>query len=639
MSKKHFLFIASLSACNFLFAQKDTTIKQLDEVVITASKTNMKQSQTGKVITVISHDEINKSAAKTLGQLLNEQAGLNVNGALNNMGTNQSIYMRGASSGRTLILVDGIPVYDPSITDNSFDINLVPVDNIERIEICKGAQSTLYGSDAIAGVINIITTKSDIQKPFNGKATLAGGNYGTFKSNAQAYGKVINNLVYNLRYSKIKTAGFSTAYDSSGKGNFDNDGYNNDALIGSLAWKATSQLTLKGFVQYSHYKVDLDAGAFTDAKDFTNTSKALMLGSGAVYKLKGTTISANYQYSTYTRNLLEDSTYGQYFYTDNYFGKTQYVELFASSKIGAGFTWLNGADYRFASMNEQSNYGNFKDTSVKQASVYSSLFFTSNSGFNAELGGRFNSHSRYGTNYTYTFNPSFVLNDKWKIYASVSTGFKAPTLYELYSSYGNKNLQPEKSVNYEGGIQYSTKVFNARVTYFNRKIKEGLDFDYVNYKYYNFTQQKTHGIEWENKVQITKQLLLNLNYTWVHIQEQTQSRITYADTTYEYALKRPEHTINAMLGFQATKHWFISAGVHYESNRHDVGGYDPVTFNPLPDVQLNSFVIFNAYSEYVFEKYFKLFVDAKNLTDKRFFTINGYNSIPFMIMGGITVNF
>ncbi|MES1220143.1 MAG: TonB-dependent receptor, partial [Bacteroidota bacterium] len=429
MSKKFFAFLAALMGSHFLFAQNDTTGKQLDEVVVTASKTNMKQSQTGKVITVISHDEINKSVAKTLGQLLNEQAGVTINGALNNAGTNQSIYLRGAASGRTLILIDGIPVYDPSISDNSFDVNLIPVDNIERIEICKGAQSTLYGSDAIAGVINIITIKQSIQNPFNAKATLAGGNYGTIRGNAQVYGKIADAFVYNVRYSKYKTDGFSTAYDSSAKSNFDKDGYNGDALAANLAWNATKQFTIKGFAQYNHYKTDLDGGAFTDARDYTNTSKNLMLGGGAVYKIGGTTISGNYQYSTYDRQLLEDSTYGQYYYNDKYFGKTQYVELFASSKIGNNLTWLNGADYRFSEMNEHSNYGNFTDTSAKQVSVYSSLFFTSKSGLNAELGGRFNSHSRYGTNYTYTFNPSFVINDEWKIYASVSSGFKAPTLY------------------------------------------------------------------------------------------------------------------------------------------------------------------------------------------------------------------
>ena len=179
MISKHWVFlllpvIGSASA----FAQNDSTGKQLDEVVVTATKYPVKQSQTGKVVIVIPHEEIEKSIGKPLGELLSERAGITVNGSLNDAGTNQTIIIRGAGSGRALVLIDGMPVNDPSETDNSFDINLIPVSMVERIEISKGAQSTLYGSDAIAGVINIITVKPDIKTPFNGKASLSGGNYG-----------------------------------------------------------------------------------------------------------------------------------------------------------------------------------------------------------------------------------------------------------------------------------------------------------------------------------------------------------------------------------------------------------------------------------------------------------------------------
>ena len=150
----------------------------MDEVIVTANKYPQKQSTTGKVISVITKEQIEKSSGKTLSQLLNEQAGVTINGAFNNAGAVQTVYVRGAASGRTLILLDGIPVNDPSMINNEFDLNLFSLDNIDRIEICKGAQSTLYGSDAIAGVINIITVNQDVKKPFNVKATLSGGSLG-----------------------------------------------------------------------------------------------------------------------------------------------------------------------------------------------------------------------------------------------------------------------------------------------------------------------------------------------------------------------------------------------------------------------------------------------------------------------------
>ncbi|MEJ7672681.1 MAG: TonB-dependent receptor plug domain-containing protein [Chitinophagaceae bacterium] len=163
--------------------------KTLDPVIITANKIAQKQSSTGKVITVITKEQIEKSSGRTVAQLLNEQVGVTINGALNNLGANQTVYLRGANAGRTLILMDGIPVYDPSFINNDFDLNLLSLNNVERIEICRGAQSTLYGSDAVAGVINIITLKTDISKPVNIKATIGVGSFGTYRGNFQIYGK------------------------------------------------------------------------------------------------------------------------------------------------------------------------------------------------------------------------------------------------------------------------------------------------------------------------------------------------------------------------------------------------------------------------------------------------------------------
>lgn len=640
MISKHWAFLLlSVTGSASAFAQttKDSTGKQLDQVIVTATKYPVKQSQTGKVVIVISHEEIEKSAGKPLGELLGEQAGIIVSGSLNDPGTNQSIFIRGAGSGRALVLIDGIPVNDPTATDNSFDINLIPVTMIERIEISKGAQSTLYGSDAIAGVINIITIKSDVKYPFNVKASASGGNYGTYNANAQVFGKVADQLTYNVRYNHDHSSGFPTVTDTFKTAPspvpFQNDGFKSDLVAGNLGWSATSALSIKGFFQYSQYSANIDAGAFSPAVGYTSTTKSLLAGGGFTYKLANTTITGNYRYSTSDLHLLEDSVYGQYYYNDHYVGASQYVEMFASTNLGYGFTLLNGADYRYASMHEGSNYGDFNDTSVSQTSMYSSLLYSGKSGFSAELGGRLNTDSRYGSNYTYTFNPAYLIGSNWKVYGSIATAFKAPTLYQLYSAYGDPSLLPEKSKSYEGGIQFNNSLVNTRVTYFHRNTKDGIDYNFFTNLYYNYDQEWANGIEWEGTIKFARIFSLNANYTWTKMKQQTQTHESYDDTTYAYALRVPEHTVNITLGVRPVKALFISLTSHYESKRYDIGGYD------VPDVVLKPFAIFNGYAEYKVIHQLKVFVEARNIFDKKFTTIYGYNSIPAMITAGATVEF
>ena len=273
------LFTATFIFTVFAASAQTDTLQgnHLDEVIVTANKYPQKQSTTGKVITVITKDQIEKSAGKTLSQVLNEQAGVTINGALNNLGSVQTTYVRGAASGRTLILLDGIPVNDPSMINNEFDLNLFSLDNVDRIEICKGAQSTLYGSDAVAGVINIITLSGDVNKPINVKTTLSEGSFGTLKGNAQLYGKK-GRFNYSVRHARLISNGFSSAYDSTGNNNFDKDGYNGNSTNAQVLFKASDHLSLKSFLLYSRYKAllaDFDQGK-VDHAYFTQYSAAHM---------------------------------------------------------------------------------------------------------------------------------------------------------------------------------------------------------------------------------------------------------------------------------------------------------------------------------------------------------------------------
>lgn len=627
-------------------AQTDSTKpKKLQDVVVTtALKQEQKQNTTGKVITVISKEMLEKSLGKSLAQILTEQAGITVNGAYNSLGSVQNIYTRGSSTGRTLILMDGVPMNDPSTIGADIDLNMFSLNDVEKIEICKGAQSTLYGSDAIGGVINIITTKKNIEKPFNAKLSLAGGNLGTLKSNVQLFGKLDKKFTYTARFSHVLTNGFSSATDEKGNNHFDNDGFNGNYFNVAVKYDVNQQLSLKTFYTNTNYKADVDAGIFKDEKDYTIHNKQQTQGFGVVYKIKSATITANFQQTQLNRLYVNDSTFISSSYSsyekDDYNGKTNFAELFANIFIHKNISLLQGFDVRKNSMNN--NYtslgawpysSKFNDTSIAQTSVYSSfIFYNNNKKLNIELGGRFNLNTKFGNGFTYTFNPSYQLNEQWRIFGSIASGYKIPTLYQLYASggIGNKNLQSETAVNYELGLQQIQEKLSHRIVLFARDITNGIDFDYNNFTYFNANKQKVNGLEYEVTYHPIHKLSLTANYTYLSGKETTQNRRNYKDTTYNYLLRRPQSTFNLNIDYQSTSKLNINVSAKYVSKRFDVGGY------MANDIELKSYVLLNAAANYQFNQRWKMFVLVQNITNEKFIEVRGYNAIPMVFLGGIT---
>jgi vitamin B12 transporter len=616
--------------------QKNTTANQLEDVIVTANKIEQKQNGTSKVITVITAAQIQQNAGRTIAQLLNEQAGLSLPGALSNLGTVPSIYMRGAASGRTLILLDGAPVGDPSMISNEFDLNLVPLNQVERIEILKGAQSTLYGSDAIGGVINIITKSKS-----GGGGGFSYGSYGTKQGNFQ----------FNANYKKLDLAigfenqnadGFSSAKDITNKGNFDEDGYQNNSFFVKAKYQIDTLWNVQLSSRKTAYKAAIDYGGFKDDKDNEFKNATTMSGLVLKYKKSKTNFQLQYQYTTQDRTYFNDSVDRTYtiFENNQYAGTTHFADAFLSTPIHKNIQWIIGTDFRYGSYNQTyesiSQYGPyndvFKDTFQLQNALYTSALINDNSKkWLLELGARYNNHNRFGNNQTFTFNPSYALNDQIRLIASVSTGFKAPSLYQL--SY-NDQLKAETSFNTEFGISFRKGQVFARAVYYNRNIKNGIDYNYIDYNFFNFIQQKVNGLEIEIQHPINEQHHFSLNYTLMNGQETNQNRITTTDTiTYNYLLKRPKHSINAQWNYTINSKWNASLTGRFISERKDVGGY------ASPDVTLGYYTLLNANIQYKWSKRVLVFANGQNLLNDNFNEVNGYNAIGRMLQFGIRVQF
>ncbi|WP_158559323.1 TonB-dependent receptor plug domain-containing protein [Deminuibacter soli] len=621
--KKLMYTFAALAVSQGAWAQKDSAANKLDEVVVTATKTPAKLSQIGKVVTVITKEQIEQSAGKDLSQLLNEQTGIIVNGANSNPGLNKSLYMLGAKNDYTLILIDGAPLLDASgLTVGAYDLRMIPLEQVERIEIVQGSESTLYGSNAVAGVINIITKKGGSKKiGFTGTSSY--GSYHTYNGNANVHGTT-GIVDYNVNYNYYSTHGISEAADTTGKGNFDKDGFNRQSVQANLSINASKNLKIAPFYRYAYYKGAYDDGAFTDG---INNFTSLLNSTGAIatYQLPKGTITANYTYNFSKREY--DAGY-------NFRGRFHNGDLYWKQSLGQLVQMVAGVNYQHYQLLDTSLTE--KNPAHNITSPYLSFLLNSKDGLSLEIGSRYNSSNHFGSYFTYNFTAAYRVTSYLKLFAGTSTGFRAPLPSELFGSFGaNPNLKPEKSTNIEGGAQAELLKSNLFVTLtgFNREMKDVIAF--LNGVNTNLDAQHDKGAQVEVKWQPVQGLNIKAAYAYV------TGRITETnagkDTSYYNLLRVPKSTFNFNVGYQATRQLYVSAGLQSLGKRTDAF-FNLTDYSSSP-VTLKSFATLNLYAEYkLLHNKLRLFADAKNVTGTKYYEVYGYSTMGFNFTGGLAIN-
>lgn len=637
--KKQIFTLALLLAAFSAFAQDSS--RSLDEVVVTATKSSQKQSAIGRVTAVITAEELRRSEGKTLGEVLNNQAGIRINGANGAPGTNQSVFLRGAADGYTLIMIDGVTVYDPSQITTHFDLNLIPLDMIDHIEIIRGAASTLYGSGAVAGVINIITKKGG-DKPVGGSLAFSGGSYSTFRQNAGVYGKT-KLLDYHVDLTNLDSKGFPAAVDTTGKGDFKNDGFHEKAVNANFGVQVNPSFRIQPFFRYSYEKGDLPAGAFIDDPYYTYDTKYLQTGLQTIYSLPGGEFHLMYSYNTTERNYLDDTAAGKSnYYSEKDNSRLQVADAYFTFQVSNRVELLTGASYTYSDLNQNSLYivpgytapGAISDDSTRAilASAYASLFLKNENGFNLEAGGRLNNHSVYGFNPTFTFNPFYSFHGRHKIFVTVASTFNAPSLYQLYSPYGNRFLKPEKGMSYEAGFETLVNDrLKLRISGFKRDMKDVIAFGT---KYINYNRQNDYGGELEAEYVLNEKITLKGYYTY------TKGNVTAQnggkDTTYNNLFKRAPSTFGASVAWQPTPSLFIGSDLKYTGQRNDL------RFNPWPQPvtveNLKPYVLWNLQAGYTFGKRLYVFADLKNITNSDYVESLGYATRRFNFDAGVRVS-
>jgi len=629
MKKTYLIIAASLGFAQLVLlntaVQAQDTARVLNNIVVTATRSPKKLSDIGRVVEVITAEQINHAQGKTLPELLNTVPGITFSGAENAPGISSALYLRGASTGNTLILIDGFPVNNPSGIDGSYDLNAIPMDIIDHIEILKGSGSTLYGSDAVAGVINIIT-KHPKQNGLKANVQVSGGSYNTFTESAGVNGK-INNTGIAVNVSNTDSRGFPAATDTTGKGNFKNDGFHQRAASVNINQQISQKFILNGNLQTTYNTGNLPAGAFTNDENYTNQNAFLFAGLGGKLLLdKGAlniNISQNDVWNKYNQDDLS--------YVRN-LGRITNAEVIFNYGLCKYLDIISGADFKHYNSDQYSTYDTLKSSIAHNsiASVYTSLFFKSGI-FHMELGGRYNYDDKYGSNFTYTINPSILLADQFKIFATMASAYKAPTLYQQFSPYGNTGLRPETTTSYEAGFDWelikNTLSFNT--SFYKYNTKHVIYFEDESTApfgvYENGDLQKDKGFESELKYNSHK--LRASAYAAYVTGIQTDANGVETDNLY----RRPKNTYGASVYYEFISN--LSAGLNYKytGSREDENfGTSPTTL-----VDLKHYNLVDAHVQYGLSKNINLFADLKNIFDAKYTDWYGYNTRGFNFMAGV----
>ena len=618
---------------NCVFAQQKDSIAsktELDEVVISDSKFALPKEKSGKVITKITAEDLKMKQGQSVAAILNQVAGVEINGSQSAAGKNLGYYIRGGKSNQVLILIDGIPVTDASGISLEYDLRLLPTEQVESIEIMKGASSTLYGTGAATGVINITLKKSG-KKAIQGNGYWNLGTYNTAstsKLNPQDsnQGFSVNGNVKKFNYfaslNSTETTGMSQIAEPNENVTYEADRFSRINYLGKMGYKVNDKLTLDLFGNYDKIDNDYDGGfdntGTNDVSQNNSKSEQFRVGFLPKYKYDKGELILNSSLNKMVRTYEEFDSYSNTVGFSQYESRSVNVDAYNKYEFSKTLFLVAGAQYQFHDMNSVTPYGGVAKESAKFNMIdpYLTGVYTSDFGLNVNAGARLNIHSEYGNQLVYNLNPSFDFKAfPLKVLASYSTAFVTPSLYQLYSPYGNTALTPEKNTTLEAGFE--TNFLDKKVRFsavgFYREQTDFIGFSSA-YKYINIEgTNKAKGVETEITFAVSDKLKWISNYTFTQVDEALDRLI-------------PKHKVNSSLDYQICPRTTFNVNYQYVDGRNDAF-FDGNTYG-TQNVVLGSYQLVNASLNYeLIKNTLNIFGAATNILNEEFVENVGYNTL------------
>ena len=610
-----------------------------ESVVITATRAPEPLNLTGSSVSVITAAALQTQQILVLSDALAGTPGADVsrNGGV---GETTTLSLRGSAAGQTVVLIDGVRINDPSAPNGEAVLGDLLVNDISRVEILRGPQSTLYGSDAIGGVVNILT-KQGGDTPFAATLDAEAGSFGTYRLNAAANGTVAK-LDYGLAANYFKTTGISAA--DSRNGNSEPDGHRNLGFVGNARVHVSDAVSVDLRAYYDDSRTGFDgypppAYALRDDGEYgTDNLAAGYAGLNAAFLGGRLQNRLAFMGSLSDRKNFNDPSLlplKEDFYGKGSAARFEYQGVFRPDDANVA---TFGAETERTDLRTHSGY----DLSplpttghVRTTGVYGQWQSTPIDHLTVTGGVRYEDNSEFGG------HTSFKVAAAWQVFAGTTLranygdGFKAPSLYELFSQYSNpvRALRPETAKGWEAGIDQSLLDgrLHASLTYFDRHTRNQIDFfscygvtsaacalrAYAGGYYYNIGRSRASGVEASLVGHVTDTLAFRVNYTYLS---------AVNDLTGMDLGRLPQHQANAVLTWTPTQAWSLGASVGYVGARFDD------TYQSVP---LASYTGVGLFGSYRLDKMFTLFARVENLLDAREEPVFGYGRMGRAVYGGI----
>jgi vitamin B12 transporter len=640
-----FLAFSSLSTAALAQAEKP-------DIVVTPSRTAQPIQRAGSAVTVIGPEEIEQSSNRDVGDLLRRVPGLDVtrNGG---PGQFQSVRLRGGESRHTLVMIDGIRVNDPSTTGREFDWSTLVLANVERIEVLRGPQSALYGSDAMGGVINIITKKGGNHPP---RATLSveAGSYGTKETKGSISGGD-DKVDYAFGFSALDTAGFSgfgyriPRLRTLAPWGFEPDAARRMGVTGRIGVNVADGVRLEVGGGHSFNRAQYDAafGPFPDTPSHSESRLSDVYGRLIADSFGGLLRSTVTTFANRTDRRFNDVSYaeGFLFCNNDFFPvstltacrtRTQFIgervgaEYQGEARLGPAGTFVFGA------RTERDTADSFgegiapnpspRTRTIAAEQTTDSLFglhqVTVFERLHLSLGGRIDRVREVETFKTWRATAAYEIPEtETKLRASIGTGAKAPSLFQLFSpQFGTATLEPEHSIGFDVGIDQTAWDGRLKLsaTFFLNRYRNLIDFssDPADCRpgqffgcYVNIGHARTTGAELSAEVAVVPQFVrVRATYTELHAIDQE---------TGFHLNRRPEHQGRLALVLTPIPGLTIEPSVVYVGERFDF----PREVGKLPP-----YGRFDLFAEYKINQTFSVYARAENLTNARYEEVMTYGT-------------